>query len=105
MVRNCCSCRIILIISRTFNLYQNYPNPFNPTTTIKFRHPQNGFVDLCVYNITGKEVVRLVNKELQSGYHEVTFNASQLVSNIYFYRLISGEFISSKKNVISKITL
>jgi|GEM_PF-5944715 len=86
-----------------FHLSQNYPNPFNPTTTIKFGLPEQGFVDLRVYNILGQEVARLVNKELAPGYHEVNFGYNNIASGIYIYRIdVKGKFSSAKKMLMIK---
>jgi uncharacterized delta-60 repeat protein len=70
-----------------FVLYQNYPNPFNPSTKIKFAISQSSFVNLTVYDILGKEVANLVNEDLSTGTYEVTFDAADLSSGIYFYKL------------------
>lgn len=71
-----------------FDLKQNYPNPFNPTTTIQYSVPNNAsFVSLTVYSILGVKIVELVNEVQQSGSYEVNFNAANLASGIYFYRL------------------
>ncbi|MEO8210731.1 MAG: T9SS type A sorting domain-containing protein [bacterium] len=70
-----------------FELIQNYPNPFNPSTTISFDLPVEGFVSLKVFNSAGKEVATLLNESRTSGYYSVNFNASNLSSGIYYYRL------------------
>jgi hypothetical protein len=71
----------------TFELKQNYPNPFNPTTTISFDLPVNGNVSLKVFNTSGKEVATLVNETRSAGYYNINFNASNLSSGVYYYRL------------------
>jgi len=81
---------------------QNYPNPFNPSTLIKYSVPENGFVKLSVYNLIGEEVSLLVNEEVDAGFYEVTFNAVNLPSGIYFYRLQAGNIIQLKKMVLLK---
>ncbi|MBE2217302.1 MAG: SBBP repeat-containing protein, partial [Ignavibacteria bacterium] len=73
-----------------FNLTQNYPNPFNPQTMIKFALSVGGVTTLKVYDIAGKEVASMVESDLEAGYHEINFNASELSSGVYFYRLTSG---------------
>ena len=80
-----------------FELQQNYPNPFNPSTTIKYSIPfvetrrgVSSHVTLKIYDILGREVTTLVNKEQKSGNYEVQFDASRLTSGIYFYKLNSG---------------
>jgi hypothetical protein len=85
-----------------FELSQNYPNPFNPSTSIKFSVPDLSFVNITVYNLIGQEVTQLVNKELQKGYYEVSFNASNLPSGVYLYRLQAGNFAETKKMMLMK---
>lgn len=85
-----------------FKLSQNYPNPFNPSTTIEFALPQASNVDLTVYNSIGEEVVNLVNQNMEAGFHTVNFNASELNSGIYVYRLQAGDFISIRKMILMK---
>lgn len=84
----------------TFQLAQNYPNPFNPTTTIAFQIKEAGYATLKVYNLIGKEVATLVNEEKQVGKFEVKFDASNLSSGIYYYRLQSGNFTETKKMIL-----
>ncbi|MBZ0198380.1 MAG: T9SS type A sorting domain-containing protein [Ignavibacteriaceae bacterium] len=88
-----------------FILYQNYPNPFNPSTTIKYSIPkrvnsQSSIVNLKVYDVLGREITTLINKELAPGNYEVEFNASSLASGVYFYRLEAGSFIQTKKMIL-----
>ncbi len=85
-----------------YSLSQNYPNPFNPTTNIEFRIADFGFVSLKVYDILGREVATLVNEEKPAGSYNVSFDASSLSSGVYFYRLNSGSFISTKKMILLK---
>jgi len=88
-----------------FSLGQNYPNPFNPTTTIQFGIPSNGsskHVTLRVFDVLGKEIATLVDEVKESGTYEVKFDASKLVSGIYFYQLKTGEFVQTKKLVLMK---
>jgi len=85
-----------------FHLNQNYPNPFNPSTSIKYAIMSNQFVQLKVYDVLGKEAATLVNEEKSAGTYEVNFNASQLSSGIYFYKLQAGSFISTKKMILIK---
>ena len=84
-------------IPNEFSLLQNYPNPFNPTTVIEYSIQNVGMVRLTVYDILGQEVATLVNKEQTPGLYEVEFNAQNLTSGIYFYRLTVGSFSESKK--------
>ncbi len=85
-----------------YKLMQNYPNPFNPSTIIAFTLPNATFVSLKVYDLLGKEVATLVNEELQSGYHQVNFNAKDLSGGVYFYTIKAGSFTNTKKLVLLK---
>jgi len=85
-----------------YELYQNYPNPFNPNTTISYSIKKNGLTSLKVYDILGKEVATLVNENEAAGNYSVEFNAEQLPSGIYIYRLTSGNFTASKKLILMK---
>ncbi len=89
-------------IVRDFELYQNYPNPFNPATIIQYQLPKNGFVTLKVYDLLGREVATLVNERQSSGNYEVQFDASELSSGVYIYRLTSGSLVDAKKMIILK---
>ena len=86
----------------SFKLKQNYPNPFNPSTIISYSIPQNAFVTLKVYNILGNEVSTLVNEQKAAGNYNVTFNASQLSTGIYFYTLQSENYSETKKLILMK---
>jgi hypothetical protein len=83
-----------------FSLEQNYPNPFNPSTSIQYAVGNRQFVQLKVYDILGNEVATLVNEEKSPGTYEVEFNATQLSSGVYFYRLQAGDFIETKKMIL-----
>ncbi|MBN2571453.1 MAG: endonuclease [Ignavibacteriales bacterium] len=89
-------------IPNEFSLSQNYPNPFNPSTIIKFALPKASNVRLLVYNVLGEEVATLVNNELNAGWHTVDFNANNLSSGIYFYRIEAGDFVSVQKMILMK---
>jgi len=86
----------------TFGLEQNYPNPFNPGTVIRYAMPSAGNVTLTVYNSLGEEVARLVDQFVEAGTHEVDFNAANLPSGLYLYKLNAGSFTSVKKMVLMK---
>ncbi len=88
--------------SMSFKLYQNYPNPFNPSTTIKFTINKKEKVSLTVLNLIGQEVKTLVDEEKEQGNYEVKFNASNLPSGIYFYRLQVGSLVKTNKMVFLK---
>jgi hypothetical protein len=84
-------------IPKEYALSQNYPNPFNPLTAIKYDLPKDSRVNLKVFNILGQEVTTLVNEEQKAGYRSVQWNASNVASGVYFYRIQAGDFIASKK--------
>jgi len=90
------------IIISDFSLHQNYPNPFNPATIIKYDIKERAFVELKIYDILGREVVVLMNKEQNAGSYDVELNAASLPSGIYFYRLQAGTFVETKKMVLMK---
>jgi hypothetical protein len=90
------------LIPVNFELFQNHPNPFNPSTKIKFVLPTNAFVNLAVYNVLGMTVTTLVNEEKPAGNYEIIFDASKLPSGVYFYRLTTNDFISTKKMILVK---
>ena len=83
-----------------FALRQNYPNPFNPSTTISYRLPKQSNVTLKIFDVLGREVATLVNSVEQPGNKSVNFNANNLVSGVYCYRLQAGNFIDTKKLVL-----
>ena len=85
-----------------FSLKQNYPNPFNPSTSIRYSIAKMSFVNLSVYNVLGEKIKTLVNKEQPAGDYNVDFNASNLSSGIYFYKLTVDNFSSIRKMIILK---
>ena len=85
-----------------FGLDQNYPNPFNPSTTIKYSIAASGYVKLAVYTMIGEEVSVLVDGQVESGFYEVNFDASNLPSGAYFYRLTSDNSVEIKKMLLMK---
>lgn len=89
-------------IPKEFKLCQNFPNPFNPTTTIQFQLPKSARVTIIIYDILGRQVRELVNKDFEPGYHSVIFdskdNFGQLIaSGVYFYRMHAENYVASKK--------
>ena len=86
----------------SYELLQNYPNPFNPTTKIKYSVPTDGIVNISVYNVLGSKVSEIVNSIQKAGNYEVAFDASELASGMYIYRMESGSFVSIKKMMILK---
>jgi hypothetical protein len=85
-----------------FRLYANYPNPFNPTTTIEFDLPKTSKVTLKVFNILGEEVAILLSASLLSGSHSVDWDASNLASGVYLYRLQAGGYVETRKMVLMR---
>ena len=84
-------------VPSTCELFQNYPNPFNPTTTIRYGLPHRSHVLLTVYNTLGQKVNELVNRDIDAGYHEVQFDARNLSSGVYFYRLQAGSYVKTMR--------
>jgi len=112
---------IVNNIPDKYYLYQNYPNPFNPVTKIKFDIPANVkgetsdnesplnkggrwglFTTLKIYDITGKEITTIVDEKLTPGTYEFNFNAGNLPSGIYFYKLQTGDFVMTRKALLIK---
>jgi subtilisin-like proprotein convertase family protein len=89
-------------IPSVFLLSQNYPNPFNPNTRIKFSVPKSSQIRLNVYDMLGKEVTTLVDNFLKAGTYETDFNASNLASGIYLYKLITEDYSETKKMILIK---
>lgn len=91
---------------KDFVLSQNYPNPFNPSTVIKFGIPERTNVVIKIYDILGSESTTLLNQEMDAGWYEIEFQAAlgnkPLASGIYFYQLKAGNFIQTKKMILSK---
>lgn len=85
-----------------FKLENNYPNPFNPETTIKYQLPKAAFVSIKLYDITGREVARLVNQRHEAGYYDYRFNGASLSSGVYFYRIEADQFTDIKRMVLIK---
>ncbi len=89
-------------IPNHFSLSQNYPNPFNPATNFEFQIPKTGFVNLTIYDATGREVAILVNGEMKPGAYKADWDASNFVSGVYFYKLSAGDFSETRKMVLIK---
>ena len=85
-----------------YDLAQNYPNPFNPTTKINFSLPKQGLVTLKIYDMLGKEVALVLNEVRTAGNYSVDFNAANLSSGVYFYKLTSGDFSDVKRMMLIK---
>ncbi|MDD5362537.1 MAG: T9SS type A sorting domain-containing protein [Ignavibacteria bacterium] len=93
---------IEIVTPGKFNLSQNYPNPFNPTTKIDYEIPADSKVQIKIYDISGKEVMQLVNLNQKAGYYTIQFNAGSLSSGTYFYKLIAGSDVITKKMTLIK---
>jgi hypothetical protein len=89
-------------IPSTFLLSQNYPNPFNPSTTINYSIPKQSNVLIKVYDVLGKQITTLINKNEPAGNYSVEFNANKLTSGVYFYMMQAGDFIQTKKSILLK---
>ncbi len=87
---------------KEFVLYQNYPNPFNPSTTIVFDLPEKSFVTLKLYSITGEEVRTIVNEEMGMGRYHFLIDGNNLSSGVYLLKMMSNNFLSSKKIIMMK---
>jgi hypothetical protein len=90
------------VLPSVFSLNQNYPNPFNPATSISFFVPKDGHVSLKVFDILGKEIATIVDRNMESGEHHYEWNASDYASGIYFYRITAGDFVQTKKMMLLK---
>lgn len=89
-------------VPSTYSLSQNYPNPFNPVTNIKFSIKKAGNVEINVYDILGNNVATLINEYKNEGIYSIDFNASDLSSGTYLYRITSGDFTETKKMILVK---
>ena len=88
-------------------LHQNYPNPFNPITTLQYDLPENGLVNVTVYDMLGRQVKTLINQTQEAGYKSVIWNATTdygkpVSAGVYLYQIQAGEYISTKKMVLLK---
>lgn len=83
-----------------YKLSQNYPNPFNPSTNITYQLKEGGFVNLTIYNSVGESITELVNQRQEEGNYSIVFNASNLPSGIYFYRIKTEKFTETKKMIL-----
>ncbi len=92
----------VTTLPTSFQLMQNYPNPFNPSTVISFQLATKSRVTLKVYDILGREVETLVDGTLDTGLHQVSFDASRFASGVYFYRIQAGSFTATKKVMLLK---
>jgi enterochelin esterase family protein len=89
-------------IPTSYSLAQNYPNPFNPSTTIEYSLPQAEYVKLIIYNLLGEQLDVLVNEYQQAGQYKLSFSKNNLSSGIYFYNIVAGDFVETKKMMMLK---
>jgi uncharacterized delta-60 repeat protein len=89
-------------VPNSYSLSQNYPNPFNPVTNIRFAIPTSGFVSLKIFNVLGTEIASRVNEQLTPGIYEVSFDASDYSSGVYYYKLSAGDYSKTKKMILIK---
>ena len=80
----------------SFQLNQNCPNPFNPSTTIQYALPHRSHITLTVFNTLGQQVSQLVNSDIEAGYHEIQFNATNRTSGVCFYRIQAGGYVQTR---------
>jgi plastocyanin len=90
------------LVKADYQLHQNYPNPFNPKTIIEYSIPESGNVVIKVFNVTGALERTIISKYHTSGNYSVEFNSEGLSSGIYFYQLIAGDFINTKRMILLK---
>ncbi|MCB0725553.1 MAG: T9SS type A sorting domain-containing protein [Ignavibacteriae bacterium] len=89
-------------IPEKFGLNQNYPNPFNPSTKISFDIPKQSHVSIKIYDITGREIAKLINQQFSAGSYTVDFNGAKFASGVYFYRLEADGFVETKRMMLIK---
>jgi hypothetical protein len=87
-------------LPKKFSLSQNYPNPFNPKTVISWQLPVGSDVDLSIYNVLGQKVATLVNRKQQAGSYSAEWDATGFASGVYYYRLVAGEYVATRKLVL-----
>lgn len=92
----------VAVLPKAFKLSQNYPNPFNPTTVIQYEVPRQSKVVIKLYDMLGKEVMTIVNREQPAGRYSLTLDASRFASGIYFYNMQADNFTQTKKMVLLK---
>lgn len=92
-------------VPRVFRLRQNYPNPFNPSTTIAFSIAKSSKVNLTLYDILGRKVITLRDEKMQPGEYQFTFNATELASGLYFYRMSATDDDGESHVFTKKLTL
>ena len=91
-----------VLLPTEYSLSQNYPNPFNPVTTIEYTLPELAKVKVEVYNTLGQAVAVLVDGDQEAGYHEVRWDAGDMASGVYFYRIEANDFRATRRMVLMK---
>jgi len=91
-----------VVLPVAFSLDRAYPNPFNPTTTLSFAIPVDSKVTLSIYNLQGREVVSLINGNMDAGYHSLIWNANAYASGVYFVKMVAGDFVNTQKLMLIK---
>lgn len=81
-------------------MLQNYPNPFNPSTVISFSVPYDSYVSIKIYNLLGEEINTLVNKVMNAGEYNISWNAGDISAGIYFYKFSAGGFSKTNKMIL-----
>jgi len=89
-------------LPKSFGLKQNYPNPFNPVTNIRYTLSRSAEVNLVIHNLLGEEVTVIVNEIQSAGEYQAEWDASDFSSGIYFYRLVAGDLVQTKKMLLLK---
>ena len=89
-------------LPEAFSLDRAYPNPFNPTTTLSFAIPVDSEVSLSIYNLQGREIVSLINGNMDVGYHSIVWDANSYASGVYFVKMVAGEFVNTQKLMLIK---
>lgn len=87
---------------KDFQLMQNHPNPFNPSTTIRYTIPVESAIQIKIYNVMGMEIETLLNRKQSAGYYNLTFDASNLPSGVYFYTIRANNYTDTKKMILLK---
>ena len=90
------------ILPEAFSLNSPYPNPFNPVTTLSFALPEDSRVALSIYNLQGREIVTLINGNMDAGYHSAKWDASSHASGVYFVKMVAGAYINTQKLMLVK---
>ncbi len=90
------------VIPKVFALYQNYPNPFNPSTTIRFDIPKATYAKLIIYDILGREVMKLIDEKMEAGSYDISWDGSGFASGTYIYKFVTSDYTDIKKMILVK---